>query len=232
VNYYNTDGQDGIVDWAYLVIKPLKSMLIDLVGFIPNILAALLILFTGWVIAHLCRLLVGSFLKSVGFNSVAEKIGISEIVGKDDKKIAPNQLVGLMAFWGVIFTTVIIMLTSLRLSAVSSYLDILFSYVITVLIIAIIAVVGIVFSMIMRRIIRSTAKSIGSSKPELPASIARWAILIFTGIVCLSQMGINLEALLMPAGIILTTLCITFILAFGLGGKHWAEKMLDKIGKR
>ena len=232
MDYYNTGVQGEVLDWGYLVIKPLKNILMELVRFIPNILVALLILFAGWLIAQLCRFLVSSFLKSVGFNSVAEKIGVHEIIGKNNKKIAPNQLVGLMAFWGTIFTTFIIALASLGLRDISSHFNTLLSYVVTILTISIIAVVGIVLSMIVRRIIRSTAKSTGSSKPELPANIARWGILIFTGIVCLSQIGISVEMLSRPVIIILITICAAFILAFGLGGRHWAEKILDRIEKR
>ena len=101
-------------------------------------------------------------------------------------------------------------------------------------IVAIIAVVGIALSMVVHRIIRSTAKSTEMSKPELSANIARWIILTFTGIVCLSQVGIRLDVdmLLIPAGVILVTLCITFILAFGFGGRDWAQRMLEKIGKK
>jgi len=229
MDYYGA--KDGTLDWGYLIVKPLKDMLADLAGFIPNILGALLILFAGWMIAHLCRLLVGKFLKSIGFNSIAEKIGIPEVTGKNNEKIAPDQLMSLLAFWGVLLASFIMMLTRLGLNDLSFHIDKLFSYVITILIAVIIAVVGVALSMVVHRIIRSTAKSTGTSKPELSANIARWIILAFTGIVCLSQIGFHIDMLLIPIGIILATLCITFVLAFGLGGRMWAERMLDKIGK-
>jgi mechanosensitive ion channel-like protein len=225
-------GQSGAIDWSNLVGRPLKDMLVELVKYIPDLLAGLLILLAGWLIAHVCRVVVSKFLKSVGFNNVAEKIGISEVDGKNDKKIAPNQLAGLLAFWGVMLTSIIMMLARLGLRDLSFHIDKLFSYVITILIIAIIAVVGIALSLVVYKIIHSTAKNSGIAKPTLPANIAKWVILVFTVIVCLSQIGIDIEIFLIPLGVVLITLCITFILAFGFGGRHWAAKVLDKIGKK
>ncbi|MDD4202172.1 MAG: hypothetical protein PHQ52_01765 [Candidatus Omnitrophica bacterium] len=232
MNCYNPDTQCGTFDWGYLVVNPLKCMLIELVRFIPNILIAVLILFIGWVTAHLFRSLVSGVMKSIGFNSIADKIGISQIEGKDNKKIEPNEIVGLIAFWGTILASFIIMLNNLQLREISYQLDKLFSYVITILVISIIAVVGIVLSMIVYKIIYSTAKSTGSTRPEISANISRWIILFFTVIVCLSQIGVRIEMLLMPAAIILGTLCITFIMAFGFGGRHWAERVLEKLSKK
>ena len=232
MKYYDTEAYETVLDWGYLVVEPLKRMLVQIVGFIPNIVTALLILLVGWIIAHISKCVVSKFMKVIGFNSVAEKIGISGIEGEGDKKIEPNYLVGAIAFWGVIFTTVIIILNNLQLRTLSFHLDRLFSYVVTILITATLAVVGIVLSMIVYKIIFSTAKSTGFAKPELSANISRWVILFFTSIMCLYQIGIDIEMLLMPAAIILVTLCITFVLAFGMGGRSWAEKMLNKIGEK
>ncbi len=228
-NYYNYADQP--IDWNYLVVQPLKNLLINVIAFIPDIITAILIVLAGWLIANIFKTLIGTCLKSVGFNKIAKNIGVNEVTAEDGRKIQPNQLVGLITFWSIMFISFIMMLSRLRLRGVSTQLDRLFSYVIIITIISVIAVIGIVLSMIVSRIVRTTAQSIKSSKADSYAAVSKWVILIFTLIICLSQVGIRQEMIIYLAAAIILTLCITFVLAFGFGGKNWAGKVLDKISK-
>ncbi len=58
--------------------------------------------------------------------------------------------------------------------------------------------------------------------------MARIAILILAGAMALQRMGLADEIILIAFGLILGTVAVTVILAFGLGGKDIAARQLDE----
>ncbi len=59
------------------------------------------------------------------------------------------------------------------------------------------------------------------------ARVARYAILILAGAMALQRMGLANEIILLAFGLILATIAVSFILAFGLGGRDIAARELD-----
>jgi hypothetical protein len=74
-----------------------------------------------------------------------------------------------------------------------------------------------------------TVKASGLHKGESLGTITRWAILVFTAIAALSQLQIATAFLQDLFRAIVAMLAIAGGLAFGLGGKDSAKKVLDNI---
>ena len=90
-------------------------------------------------------------------------------------------------------------------------------------------VVALLLSVLVHRIVRGTAARAGFANPELMAAIARGLVLVSAVLLGLLQLGIPREILLMVLGVTYLTLCITFILAFGVGGTGFASALLARF---
>ena len=60
------------------LLEPGRAFLSKVALFLPNLLAALLILLGGWVLAKFVRLLVFRFLLAIRFDVAGEKAGIED----------------------------------------------------------------------------------------------------------------------------------------------------------
>jgi hypothetical protein len=80
-------------------------------------------------------------------------------------------------------------------------------------------------------IAKAFAQNIGLEKPVFFAALLKWSVLIFTFVACLIYLGLPPEVILIGVGIAYVTLCITFVIAFGVGGAAWAGKILGKLTK-
>ncbi len=84
---------------------------------------------------------------------------------------------------------------------------------------------------IIRSLVTGTSKALGVETSRFLGSVARWSVWVFAILAALSQLGVA-EAFIQTlfTGII-ATLTIALGLAFGLGGKEEAAKLLEKIRK-
>jgi len=83
-------GLDGI-------LIPVQGMINKLLGALPNIFAATLLLIVSWLLARILRRLISNLLTAVGFNNLLTKLGLGSL-GTESK---PAQVVGYLVMVAV-----------------------------------------------------------------------------------------------------------------------------------
>ncbi len=220
------------LDFNQLVVQPLVEMVKGIVAYIPNIISSLLIIILGVLLAVIAKYLVTIFLRSVGFDSFSQKIGlVTEQREEGASETAPHQYGAAIVYWIIVLTAVIFALRNLRLRGASYEVDAVFSYALTIITVAVLAVVGLVLSMLVYRIVKRTAEGVGHARPELLASVGKWMVLTFVFLVCLFRIGLPENLLIGFLTITYGTLCITFVISFGIGGARFASEVLAKLLK-
>ncbi|MGQ4661162.1 mechanosensitive ion channel [Lysobacter sp. F6437] len=94
------------------LMAPLSNMMTDLLGMLPNLLAAAIIGVIGWVIAKVVRGIVSNLLAATGVDRFVES-------NENTRGIKLSQLGGTLAFILVIVPTLIAALDALRIEAIS-----------------------------------------------------------------------------------------------------------------
>ncbi|MFH2138536.1 MAG: hypothetical protein ABII88_08505 [Candidatus Omnitrophota bacterium] len=217
------------LDWNVLVFDPLKNMFIEAVRFIPDLLLAIFIILIGWLIAKLAQVIISGFLKSIGFDGFAKMIGVATILEENkENAIAPHKWFGLLAFWVTMIISFVMALNKLRLRIASIHLDNFLQFLMSIFTVVVIFVLGMFLSFVVSKIVKSVAEHTKIQKPELWANITRTAILVFTSIVCLVEIGLPPQIMLIAISGIYISLCIVFVVSFGIGGVGWASKVLDR----
>ncbi|MCP4648494.1 MAG: hypothetical protein GY853_00245 [PVC group bacterium] len=216
------------INWNDQVLQPLKNALVDAVSFIPDIVFAVLILVSGWLIAKIVQFVISRFLLSIKFDNFAQKMGITELLGEGKEPIAPHRWIGNLSFWVVIVISIISSLNQLQLRLASARLDGLLHFLSTIFSTVVIFIIGMFLSFIAAKLIRVIAQNLKMQKPELFANLTKWTVLVFTAMVCLMEIGLPPQIVLIAITIVFVTLCITFVIAFGTGGIGWASKVLDR----
>jgi len=81
----------------------------------------------------------------------------------------------------------------------------------------------------MYKLVKASADAAGLHSSSAIAGIVKWAILIFSFIIALTQLGIATTLIQTIVMGIIAMIAIAGGLAFGLGGKDMAARVLDKI---
>jgi hypothetical protein len=93
-------------------LGPVQNMLTVALDMLPNVFAAAVIAFVGYVVARVLRGLVGNLLAAAGADSLSERIGL-------DPSVKLSRLAGTLVFILVFVPSLISALDALRIEAVS-----------------------------------------------------------------------------------------------------------------
>ena len=178
------------------------------------------------------RRLVDWLLKTVRFDSLADKAGISEILRKGDLKISAREVVSSIVYWLVIIMVLVMTVDALGLPKSSDIIESLFAYIPKVIAALLVLIVAMFLASFVSGIVRTAAGNANLPKPEILAGICRWAIIIFAVTISLEQLGIAPLLVTATFNIVLGSICLALALAFGLGGKDAAAKYLEELRQK
>jgi hypothetical protein len=220
------------LEWENLIADPVRQMLTRILGYLPILLGALVILIVGWIAARAIRRILDWLLKTIRFDTLADKAGISAILRKGDLKISAREVVSGLVYWLIMIMVLVMTVDALGLPKASDVLASLFAYVPNVIAALLVLVVAMFLANFVSGIVHTAAGNANLPRPEIFAGISRWAIIIFAVTVSLGELGIATLLVTTTFNIILGGVCLALALAFGLGGKDAAARYLEELKER
>ncbi|MHC4309538.1 MAG: mechanosensitive ion channel family protein [Planctomycetota bacterium] len=211
-----------------LIVTPVSEMLTKIVGYLPTLIGALIILTVGWVFAKFLRRLVNRALKMIHFDKLAEKAGISDILNKGGLKTSAIEVMSSLVYWLAIIMVLVMVVNALGLQQASNVLESLFAYIPNVIAALFVLVVGMFLANLVSGIVHTAAGNASLPKPGMFAAVSKWAIIIFAGTISLRELGIATLLVTTTFNIVLGGVCLALALAFGLGGRDAAARYLDE----
>ncbi len=214
-----------------VVMASVQAFLTQLAAYFPRILAAVVILVVGWLLAKFLNFVIVRGLKLVNFNVVTESAGIDGFLKKGNVKKSAIEVLGALIYWLAILMTLLVAFDSLGLSVVSDLLSRVTQYIPNVIAAVLILTIGLYFARFVADSVAAYAKNVGSQDADLIARVTRYAISIFVFVIALGQMKIGDVLLGQAILIILAGFALALGIAFGLGGQKWAADQIDKFIK-
>lgn len=220
-------------DWALSVAQPLLQQAI---GFVANLLLAVIVFVVGYVISVAIGRIVTEVLKTVRFNSLFEKEGWSRAMKTANIEVHPSEFIGAIVKWVFVIISLLIAVDILGLAQVGVLINQVLSYLPNVIVAALIFVVAVIISDIIEKLVRVSIEKMRIGYSYVAGSIVKWTIWIFTIFLILDQ--------LLPKSTIITTLYMAIVygavgavalgaaIAIGLGGKDTAAEAIEDMYKK
>jgi len=211
------------MEFAPTLLEPGRAFLSKVALFLPNLLAALLILLGGWILAKFIRLLVFRFLLAIRFDVAGERAGIDAMLARADIRQSPSELVAILVYWLTTLLFVITAINTLGLAAVAELLNRVLLYLPKVIAAVVVLILGLFFANFLSGVIRTAAASAGLAEAQVLATIARYSLIVFTGAITLHELGVGAELVRAAFTIVFGAVGLALALAFGLGCKDLAR---------
>lgn len=214
------------------MVDPVRASAAKIIAFIPNLVAAVLILIGGYFFAKLCRLLAIKLFEVTRFDVAAEKAGIDEVLTKAEITQTPAELMGGLVYWAVILIISMIAINALGLEVASQLLNEVILYIPRVVAAILIFVLGLFLASLISGIVKVSAANAGFTQAEGLSQICRLGIIILAVAMALDQMGVATRIVVSAFSILFGSICLALALAFGLGCRDLAGKFVeDQIEK-
>ncbi|MDH5574434.1 MAG: mechanosensitive ion channel, partial [Nitrospirota bacterium] len=97
------------------LLDPVKNMVDTLLGFLPNLFAAGVILGVGWFFARIVQRLVTNVLAGIGLDQLGVRIGVTEVIGNRTL----SSVLGLIVYVLIFIPIVVASLQALELEAIT-----------------------------------------------------------------------------------------------------------------
>lgn len=214
--------------YQLLVVNALSDLYSKTLTYLPNLVAAIIVLIVGWILAIFLSKLIVKVLEVIKVDLLANQLGLQNLGAKMEKKLSIAALGGWLVKWFFFLGSFIAAADILGLNAVSSFLyqDVL-SYAGQVIIAMAILLLGMLAANFFAGIVNSAVKASGLHKGEALGALTKWAIVAFSVIAALSQLQIATAFLQDLFRAIVAMLAIAGGLAFGLGGQGTAKRILE-----
>lgn len=196
--------------------------------FIPNLIAGIVLLLIGFIVASFIRRLVLEVFRALNVESVLNKYGVPE--GK--KEFSWTNILAELVRWFVIILFLIPTADVWGLPQIVTVLNTFLLYLPNVFVAAIIMLVGFVFARLAHDIILGSMKGIFEDVSQTVATIARWAIVIFVILAVLNQLGVAQDLIRILFTGFVAMIALAGGIAFGLGGQDTARTLLDSFRRK
>jgi hypothetical protein len=97
------------------LLEPVQGMINQILGFLPNIFAAGLILAIGWFVARIVQQIVTNLLAAIGADRLSERVGLAPVLG--ERRL--SGLLGLVVYILILIPVLIAALNALALEAIT-----------------------------------------------------------------------------------------------------------------
>ena len=211
-----------------IFVASLTSFWTQLAAFVPKLLAALVLLFVGWIVAKLIRTAMIKLLKIVHFDTLAEKSGIEAFLRQGNLEVSLSALLANLVYWLVTLVVIVTVSNSLGLQMVADLFNKVVLYLPNIIVAIVILVLGSLLARFINRAVFAYLKNIGVEGALSISTLSEYAVLIFVFFVALEQLQIGTQLLTAAFQIGFGAVGLALALAFGLGGKDWAAGVIQK----
>lgn len=200
-------------------------------SFVPGLVIAIVIFAIGWVLAALIEKLVESVFKALKVDAALKSAGMEEVVKRSGYNLNSGRFIGALCKWFVIVVFLMASFDILGLVQVNDFLRQVVDYLPQVIVAALIILIAAVVANAMQRVVVASAKAGHLHVAELAGRVTKWSIWTFAILTALYSLGV-------APGIIQTVItaifaggALAFGLAFGLGGKETAQKIMEELSR-
>ncbi|HEU4569263.1 MAG TPA: hypothetical protein VFS07_01685 [Gemmatimonadales bacterium] len=190
----------------------------------PALIAALVILLFGYLLARQVERFIDGVLARLDFNRAAERSGLSEPIGRAaGGKVDPVRAVGRLIFWLVMLVVILLSSAALGLESISDMFRMMLDFIPTLVAGIVIIILGIILGEFVRGLILASAGAMEGV--HTLAKIAKATVVMTAVFMAIQQVGVAEEIVTTAFTLLLGALALAAGLAFGLGNRDLAGEI-------
>jgi small-conductance mechanosensitive channel len=215
---------------AVEISESLQQALDDLIGFLPRLIGFLIILVIGLLVAKALQKLVAVGLEKVGADRALRSGTSGEYVQRLLPDVSPSDVIGRVVFWFVFLGALSIAISSLGLAVLNDFVADVFNYLPNVIAAILILVLAVPIAGGLAKLAdrafgdTPTGKLMTTAAPALVMGIAVFMVL--------NQLRIATDIVTITYAALMGAVALGAALAFGLGGRDVASRMLEEAYRR
>ncbi len=194
-------------------------------GFLPNLLAFLVILVVGYIVARIVKTLVLKGLEKLGIDRRLHESGASKYVDTISPGASPSNGIATGVFWLVFAFFFFSAVGALQIPALTTFMNQVLAYLPNVIAAMVIFVVA---ALIAGAVAGGITRVMGDTPTgKIAATVLPALVMVIALFMILQQLQIAAQIVEIAFAATMGALALGLALAFGLGGRPIAQQMLE-----
>jgi hypothetical protein len=194
-------------------------------SFVPNLIAFVVILVVGYFVAKLIKGIVRKALEKLGVDRALHDSDAGRYVERVSPEASPSNGISRLVFWLIFAFVFVAAVGALRIPAVTAFMNQVLAYLPNVIAAIVIFVLA---AAIAGAAGGAVAKLIGDTPTgKLVGTIVPALVMVIGVFMVLNQLKIAEEIVFIAFAVLMGSLGLGMALAFGLGGRQVATRLLE-----
>lgn len=216
------------MDKVNVILEPVRVFLTQVGEFLPRLALAIAVLIAGWLLAKVARVAIVRGLRAINFHVLTERAGMDGFLRQGGIESDTADILGVLVYWVVVLAALIIAFNGLGLTYITDLLREVVLFVPKVIVALLILAFGAYFARFIGNTVIAYCRHVDIQDAELLGRLAQYAIIVFVVLMALDQVKIGGDIVRQSFLIILAGVVLALALAFGLGGRDWAARRLER----
>jgi hypothetical protein len=217
--------------WGDVFNASLQDLWWGFMQFAPKLIVAIIFFIIGWVLGSLIAKAFEQVFSALKVDKLFQSIKADDFFRKAGMNLNTGYFIGQLIKWFVIIVFLLPSLNLVGLTSISSFLkDDVLSFLPRVIVAIFILIIASVVADALSKAVVGATKAMNLTSANMLGTIVRYSIWIFAFIIALGQLGVATAYMQILFTGIIGMIAIAGALAFGLGGKDAASRIISKVG--
>ncbi len=215
--------------WLDVINQSLQSLWLQVMGFLPNMIGAIVVLIVGLIVAAGLDKIVERVVYYLKVDHLLRKLGVETYLHRANIELDAGHFLGKVVYWFMVVVFVLAASDILGFYTLSVFLSEVLLYIPQVIVAFLILLAAVVVAGFLKKLVVSSVKSAKMHYANFLGSVTWWAVMIFGLLTAVSQLGVATDIINTLITGFIVMLALAGGLAFGLGGKEEASLLLRKM---
>jgi hypothetical protein len=196
--------------------------------YMPKLFGALVLLILGLVVAKLAQAVVEQVLKLIQVDKFTKNKQVAGVLKTAELTIDLVSIIGRIVFWAVIIIFALTIADVLELTAMRDVIREILAYLPNVLAAIIVLTVTVAGARLVQDVVRASLVRMQVDFARNVSAVAFYVLVVFGTLMALDQLGFDTTVLTANITVIVAGFVAALALAFGLGGRDVATKVINE----
>ena len=205
----------------------LGNVVISIVNFLPQLIAALLVMVIGIILANWFKTLIKHFFRALKIETFTRNTVVERFLDRAEIRLKVEEIVGEAVRILISYIFLMAALNVVGLETVALFLSTILGYLPRVISAFLVFLVGVVIAGLVESVIKGAITTFDITTARLMGKITSYTVMIFGALVAIGELGIAKEFINILFIGFIAMLALAFGLAFGLGAKEVVREVLE-----
>ena len=207
-----------------LFTRTYNIMIEQVASALPKLLAGIVILLLGFVIARIVRKIAAQIFLAVRLDRFSERLGLSAFLARGDVRYTIAEILATGVYWLVLIFSLEMLGLILGLDSIASFFGQIRSYLPRIVAALAILIGGIAVGSFFGSAVQVAGSNSGFSGSAPAGAAVKYLIGFFALVMALEQLQLATQLLVATLQIVIAAVALALALAFGLGCKDLAAQ--------